>query len=143
MFNGEYRHSVDEKGRLVLPAKHRAALAPGLVLTKGQDRTLYVFTLDRWTEEVDRVNSLPRSNLKNRNYARSFFGGASDQTLDKQGRLVIPATLREYAGIDREVVVLGVGDRIEVWALDAWNEMAGEADRSFADLEEAFDGEGM
>lgn len=143
MFNGEYRHSVDEKGRLVLPAKHRAALAPGLVLTKGQDRTLYVFTLDRWGEEAEWVRSLPRSSRKNRDYARSFFGGASDQTLDKQGRMVIPANLREYAGIDREVVVLGVGDRIEVWALESWNEAAGEADRSFADVDATADDEGM
>jgi MraZ protein len=92
--------------------------------------------MERWEKEVDQVTSRSRSTQRNRNYARSFFGGASDQQLDKQGRLVVPANLREYAGIDRDGVILGVGDHLEVWAADAWDTLSSAADQSFSDLEE-------
>jgi len=105
VFLGEYQHSVDDKGRLVMPSKFRDHLAGGCVVTKGQEHCLYVFPLDRWEIEVERVNRLPRTNRRNRNYARSFFGAATDQSLDKQGRIQLPPTLRTFADLGKDVVV--------------------------------------
>ena len=93
MFLGEYQHSVDSKGRLVLPSRFRDRLERGLVVTKGQERCLYVFPIDKWDQEVEQVNNLPRTDRRSRNYARSFFGSASDQQLDGQGRIQIPQPL--------------------------------------------------
>ena len=87
MFLGEYQHSVDDKSRLVMPSKFRHLLSDGLVVTRGQDHCVYLFSMDRWAIEVERVNKLPRTNARNRNYARSFFSQASHQELDKQGRI--------------------------------------------------------
>jgi len=143
VFLGEYQHSIDDKGRLVLPSKFRHALAEGLVITKGQDRCLYVFTPERWGDEVERVNRLSRLNRRNRNYARSFFGSASDQELDRQGRIQIPSQLRSYAALDKDVLVVGVADRIEIWDTDAWRELSVEADQLYADIEEALGEEGI
>jgi MraZ protein len=143
VFLGEYQHSIDDKGRLVLPSKFRHALSDGLVITKGQDRCLYVFAPERWAEEVERVNRLSRLDRRNRNYARSFFGSASDQELDRQGRIQIPPQLRSYAELDKEVLVMGVADRIEIWDAATWSELSVEADQLYADIEEALSGEGI
>lgn len=143
MFLGEYQHTIDDKGRLVLPSKFRDAVADGLVLTKGQDHCLYVFTPERWDDEVDKVNRLSRLNRRNRNYARSFFGSASDQKLDRQGRVQIPPQLRSYAGLDRDVLVVGVADRIEIWDAATWRDLSVEADQLYADIEDALSGEGI
>lgn len=143
MFLGEYQHSVDGKGRLVMPSKFRDRLEPGLVVTKGQERCLYVFPLDRWGEEVEKVKSLPRTDRRSRNYARSFFGAASDQSMDGQGRIQIPQPLRDYAGLDKEVVVVGVAERVEIWDAEAWAANTTEADELYAGIEEALSGEGI
>ena len=143
MFLGEYQHSVDDKGRLVMPSKFRDSLAGGCVVTKGQEHCLYVFPLDRWEIEVERVNRLPRTNRRNRNYARSFFGAATDQTLDKQGRIQLPPTLRSFADLGKDVVVVGVADRLEVWNTEAWVSLSDEADELYADIEEALSEEGI
>jgi MraZ protein len=143
VFLGEYQHSVDDKGRLVLPSKFRDRLDDGLVVTKGQERCLYVFPMDRWEDEVSRVNRLPRTDKRARNYARTFFGSASDQTLDKQGRIVLPQGLREYAGLDKDVFVVGVGERVEVWDTAAWSALSEEADELFSGIEESLSEEGI
>lgn len=143
MFTGTYHHSVDDKGRIVVPSKVRDRLDDGLVVTKGQERCLFVFPMDRWQDEVDKITRLPRTDRRYRNYARSFFGGASDQQLDKQGRLQLPPPLRDYAGIDKDVVIMGVADRLEIWDAAAWEGMAGEVDQSYADLEVALSEEGI
>jgi MraZ protein len=143
VFLGEYKHSIDDKGRLVLPSKFRDRLADGLVVTKGQEHCLYVFPTDRWEIEVERVNRLPRTDRRNRNYARSFFGAASDQMPDKQGRIQLPPALREFAGLGKDVVVIGVADRLEVWDTEAWVSLSGEADELYADIEEALSEEGI
>ena len=143
MFLGEYQHSVDDKGRVVMPAKFRDGLSPGVVVTKGQERCLYVFPIARWEQEVAKVDRLARTNRQNRNYARSFFGAASDQQTDKQGRLQIPQALRSYAGLQRDVVVVGVSDRVEIWDATAWETLSEEADRQYADIEEALSEEGI
>ena len=143
MFLGEYQHSVDTKGRVVLPSKFRDRLDEGLVVTKGQERCLYVFPLDRWDEEVSKVNNLPRTDRRSRNYARSFFGAASDQTMDGQGRIQIPQPLREYAALTKDVTVVGVADRVEIWDVEAWTANSSEADDLYAGIEEALSGEGI
>ena len=143
MFLGEYQHSVDEKGRVVMPAKFRRGLADGVVVTKGQEHCLYVFPAARWEEEVARLNHLPRTNRRNRNYTRSLFGGASDQELDRQGRIQVPVPLRSYAGFDRDVVVVGVADHVEIWDATAWSRVSVEADESYAEIEEALGEEGI
>jgi MraZ protein len=142
VFLGEYQHSVDEKGRVVMPAKFRERLSRGLVVTKGQEHCLYVFPLDRWEAEVARINRLPRTNRTNRNYARSFFGAAADQQMDKQGRVQIPQALRTYAGLDKDVVVLGVADRVEIWDSGAWESHSHEADDLYSGIEESLSEEG-
>ena len=143
MFLGEYQHSVDAKGRVVLPSKFRDELAAGCVITKGQERCLYVFTTERFSDEVDRIKSLPRTERKFRDYARSFFAGASDQTLDRQGRIQIPATLRSYAGLGKDVAIVGVGERLEVWDAGSWRAFTESSDENYAELEEALSEHGI
>ncbi len=136
MFLGEYSHSLDEKGRVVMPSKFRVGLAGGCVLTKGQERCLYVFPTDRWDEEASQVLKLPRTDRRARNYSRSFFASASDQTLDRSGRCQVPEPLRQYAGLTKDVTVVGVADRIEIWDTETWETIATEADDYYADIEE-------
>lgn len=143
MFVGEYQHTVDDKGRVVMPAKYRDRLEAGLVVTKGQERCLFVFPEDRWQLEVEKIHRLPRTSRQNRNFSRSFFGGASDQRLDKQGRLQIPPPLRAYAGIERDVVILGVADRLEIWDAEAWESVSADIDQGYADLEVPLSEEGV
>jgi MraZ protein len=143
VFLGEYQHNVDEKGRIVMPAKFRARLESGAVVTKGQERCLYVFPQDRWADEVAKVSRLPRTNRRNRDYARAFFGGASDLQMDKQGRLPIPQPLRTFAGLDKDVVVVGVSDRLEIWDAGSWRSLSSQADELYAGIEEALSEEGI
>jgi len=143
MFVGEFVHSVDSKGRLVLPSKYRDQLDGGCVITKGQDRCLYVFSIPRWEVEMERVRGLPRTDRKFRNYARAFFAGASNQEVDGQGRIQIPPPLRSYAGLERDVVVAGVGEWVELWDVNTWQEVTVEADSYYADIEEALSDQGI
>jgi MraZ protein len=142
LFLGEYQHSLDEKGRVVVPKKFREALADGCYVTKGQDRCVFVFAPDRWEAEVARVSALPRTDRKARNYARSFFAGAGDQGLDGQGRLALSESVREYAALDKDVVVVGVADRIEIWATEVWASIQEEADEFYADIGETLSDDG-
>ena len=143
MFLGEYSHSLDGKGRVVMPSKFRPSLDDGCVVTKGQERCVYVFPMDKWHEESSKVLRLPRTDRRARNYARSFFASASDQTLDRQGQVQIPESLRRYAGLEKDLAVVGVADRIEVWATDVWQTVAAEADAYYAEIEEALPEEGI
>lgn len=127
----------------MLPARFRDALADGCVVTKGQERCLYVFPLDRWEDEVNRVSALPRTDAKARQFARSFFAGASQGEPDKQGRVSLPQNLRDYAGLGKDVAVLGVSDRVEIWDATEWERFSGEADEFFANIEEALTEEGI
>ena len=144
MFLGEYHHSMDDKGRLVLPRKFRDELDEGCVVTQGQENCLYVFSRQQWEEEVARVSRLPRTNRRARNYARSFFAGASDQVLDRQGRIQLTDKLRRYAALEKDVTVVGVAERVELWAPAAWEAVAAEADEHYAAIEEELgDGDGI
>jgi MraZ protein len=144
VFLGEYEHSLDSKGRLVMPVKIREELAAGCIVTQGQENCLYVFPLEQWDEEVARVSRLPRTDRRARNYARSFFAGANQQTLDKQGRIQLTDKQRRFAGLKKDVTIVGVAERVELWATPAWESIAAEADEYFAGIEEALsDAEGI
>lgn len=143
MFLGEHQHTIDPKGRVVLPSRFRADLAKGCVITKGLDRCLFVFTPEQWEIEAQRFRALPRTDRQLRNYARVFFAGAVDQKLDKQGRIQIPAGLREYAGLDKDLTVVGVAERIEIWDAGTWTEVTADADSKYADIDEALSEHGI
>ena len=127
----------------MLPARFRDALADGCVVTKGQERCLYVFPLDRWEDEVNRVSALPRTDARARQFARSFFAGASQGEPDKQGRVSLPQNLRDYAGLEKDVAVLGVSDRVEIWDAGEWERFSGEADEFFANIGDPLTEEGI
>ena len=137
MFLGQYQHTVDKKGRMVLPARYRHKLSSGCVITKGQERCLYVFPLDRWEREVEKYRMLPRTDARARRLTRAFFAGAIHQELDAAGRVQLPVRLREYAGLEREVTVIGVEERAEIWDSVAWNQYDEEADDYYSNIEEA------
>lgn len=143
MFLGEYSHALDDKGRVVMPRKFRPGLERGCVVTKGQDHCLYVFPMDGWDSESERVLRLPRTDRRARNFSRSFFASATDQTLDKQGRVQLPEPLRAYAGLAKDVTVVGVADRIEIWATEAWQTEAAAADEYYAGIEEVLSEDGI
>lgn len=137
MFLGQYQHTVDKKGRMVLPARYRHKLASGCVITKGQERCLYVFPLDRWEQEVEKYRMLPRTDARARRLTRAFFAGAVHQELDATGRVQLPLRLREYAGLEREVTVIGVEERVEIWDSASWSQYDEEADNYYSNIEEA------
>ena len=120
MFLGEYRHTIDDKGRLTIPAKYRALLAAGMVITRGFDRNLMAFSLEGWEELAARVKSLPWGDPGAREFRRRVFSGAVDLVPDRQGRVLLPPFLREFANIDSDVVVTGMLDHLEIWNTDAW-----------------------
>ncbi len=136
MFLGTHTPRLDEKGRLFLPAKYRDRLAGGLVVTRGQERCLFIFPMDEFVKIADQMSQAPTTSKAVRNYMRVFLSGASDEVPDKQGRFTIPAALRQYAGLDREVTVIGAGSRLEVWDSGVWSAYLEESEQSFADIEE-------
>lgn len=120
MFTGEYRHSVDDKGRLAVPSRFRAQLDAGLVVSRWLDDCLAVHTREGWDALADKVAQLPVTDGNARRFARWIFAGASETTLDGQGRVLLPAFLRENAGLGGEAVVVGARDHAEIWAPDKW-----------------------
>lgn len=121
MFLGEYQYTIDDKGRLTIPAKFRPPLLQGMVITRGMDRNLAIYPLDAWSELVDRIEGLAISDPQARNLRRLLFSGASDLAPDKQGRVNIPSYLLEYGRITKDVVVVGVNKYIELWSPDQWD----------------------
>jgi MraZ protein len=136
LFLGTYTPRLDEKGRLFLPAKFRDRLASGLVVTRGQERCLYVFPTDEFTRRADDMGKAPLTNKSARDYQRVMLSGASDEIPDKQGRVTVPAGLRQYAGLTRDCTVIGAGSRIEVWDTTAWESYLQGNEQSFADQSE-------
>jgi MraZ protein len=122
MFIGEYTHNLDDKGRLAIPVKFRSQLATGAVVTKGLDNCLSLYTESAWADEAARLANLPLTQSKARAYARFMLSSAFGVEIDKQGRIVLPAGLREFAGIIGATVVTGLGDHIEIWNQKAWDE---------------------
>jgi len=140
-FLGTYTPRLDDKGRLILPAKFRPALADGLVMTRGQERCLYVFPAEEFARFHERASAAPVSDKRARDYLRVLLSGAHDDVPDKQGRLSIPANLRAYAGLDRDVAVIGTGSRAEIWDAAAWEVyLAQQVDAFSETTEEVFPG---
>ena len=136
MFLGTHTPRLDEKGRLILPAKYRDELSTGLVLTKGQERCLYVFPATEFGRITEALRTAPVTAKAVRDYSRVFFASASDEEPDKQGRITIPLTLREYAGLQRDCVVIGANTRLEIWDAAAWTIYLEQQEDAFADASE-------
>lgn len=141
MFLGTHTPRLDDKGRLFLPAKFRDDLQGGLVITKGQDRCLFVWSRGDFEALTERVRQAPFTNKASRDFLRVLFSGASDEIPDKQGRITIPPVLRQYARLRRDCVVIGAMDRVEIWDSEAWASYSAEHEESFASMsEEVIDG---
>ena len=141
MFLGEHRPRLDDKGRIFLPAKFRDELAGGLVITKGQERCLYVFPAEEFARLAGELRTAPVTAKALRDYSRVFFGSASDETPDKQGRVTVPPALRTYAGLTRDCAVIGMNTRVEIWDAGAWDSFQSAAEPAFAEAsEEVFPG---
>ena len=135
MFLGTHSPRLDDKGRLILPAKFRDQLAEGIVITKGQERCLFVFTAADFTA---RAEAQPAPGTKaGRDFQRLLFAGASDETPDRTGRITLPAHLRTYAGLTRDCVVTGVNDHLEIWDAEAWRTYEAEQEQAYAEQEAA------
>lgn len=136
MFFGEYRHRVDDKGRLAIPAKFRKALGKGAVVTRGLDSSLFLFPKEEWDKLAGKLASLPLGRATSRALARMMLAGAMEVDLDKQGRIVLPEYLRTYAGLERELVLAGLYDRIELWDSSAWDRYKTTTEREVGDIAE-------
>lgn len=135
MFFGEHHHSLDEKGRVILPAKFREALADGLFITKSFDKCLTVYTKKDWFALVERINALPTTtDLNVRNFQRFLVGGATEGEISRQGRISIPQNLREFAGLERDIVIVGLANKVEIWAKEKYEEFTANVDQAAPDI---------
>lgn len=122
MFLGEYRHILDSKGRLAIPSKFRMKLGEGLVITKGIEECLFIYSKEEWSKFIEKLMNLPLTQSSSRTFLRLMFSGAIEEELDNQGRILIPENLRKYAGLKKNVVIVGVFNRIEIWDEIKWEE---------------------
>ena len=136
MFMGEYRHNVDEKGRVIIPAKFREGLGDSFVITRGLDRSLFAYPLEEWKLLEAKLKTLPFTKKDARAFTRFFFSGATECELDKQGRVNIVPPLRDYAHIEKECVIIGVSNRVEIWSKAIWEQYFMESEESFNDIAE-------
>lgn len=136
MFIGEYQHSLDSKNRITMPSKFREELGDSFVMTKGMDDCLFIYSINEWKIVENKLKSLPMTSKDARAFIRFFFAGASECEIDKQGRVLIPTNLKEYAKIEKDTVVIGVSTRIEIWSLDEWNRFNNDANISYEDVAE-------
>ena len=125
MLLGEYNHNVDEKGRVSVPAKFREDLGASFIVTKGLDNCLFIYSKNEWSTFETKLKDLPLTNPNARNFIRFFFSGACECELDKQGRITLPQNLREYAGLTKDVTIIGVSTRVEIWDREKWNGYTG------------------
>jgi len=136
MFIGEYRHSLDDKGRLAVPVKFRGDLESGAIVTRGLDGCLYVYTAAEWQKLADKLAAMPMSQANSRAFARLMLAGAMDVQIDGQGRVVLPEYLRDYAGIRKNVVVAGLYNHLELWDEKAWNEYKKKTEKDSGEIAE-------
>jgi MraZ protein len=139
MFIGEYKHNIDEKGRLALPAKFRGKLSDGVVVTKGLDNALVVYTKEEWDRIASDISKMPYTKENARAFSRMMLAGASDCKLDRQGRVNIPQNLREFANLKTNVIVVGVYSRIEVWDIKEWEEYQSKTEKDAGQIAERLD----
>lgn len=128
MFKGEYNHTIDVKGRLIIPSKFRELLGDEFVVTKGLDGCLFVYNNEEWVAFEEKLRSLPLTNKDARQFVRFFLAGAADVEVDKQGRILLPSVLREFAKLSKDIVLIGAGSRIEVWSKETWSDNASGED---------------
>ncbi len=121
-FMGEFQHSIDGKGRLIVPAKFRDGLGNCFVVTKGLDKCLSVYPMDQWKKLEEKLAALPTTDPNARGIVRFIFSGATECEIDKQGRILLPSNLREYAKLDKDAVLVGISNRVEIWSKDIWAE---------------------
>jgi MraZ protein len=136
MFFGTFAPKLDDKGRLFLPAKFRDELAEGLVVTRGQERCLNIWSRDEFGRFTERLKAMPVANKAGRDYVRMLFAGASDETPDKQGRITIPPMLRSYAALQKDCVVIGAMNRVEIWDSASWADYEASQEQAFSELSE-------
>ncbi len=136
MFMGEYQHNIDTKGRVIVPAKFRDDLGERFIVTRGLDTCLFVYPMDEWKILEQKLKKLPLTKKDARAFTRFFFSGAVECEVDKQGRINIPQPLRTYASLDKECVVIGVSNRLELWQADLWDTYMTESEESFAEIAE-------
>lgn len=140
---GEFQHSLDEKGRLTVPAKFRDLLGEDFIITRGLDRCLFVYPRAGWSAILEKIKDLPMERPEVRGFVRLLCSGAIDAELDKQGRVGLPQHLREYAQIDRDTVVIGALNRVEIWSSAKWSEYAGQYEPAFSEIAEKIVGLGI
>ena len=136
MFMGEYNHTIDAKGRLIIPSKFRESLGEGFVITKGLDGCLFAYDNQEWNAFEEKLRALPLSRKDNRQFARFFLAGAAEVEVDKQGRILIPSNLREFAGLLKDVGLVGVASRVEIWSKEKWDSLQEEDDEAVEDIAE-------
>ncbi len=136
MLIGEYSHNMDAKGRIIMPAKFRDEIGPVFVLTRGLDGCLFGYPMEQWEILQEKMKQLPLSKKDARSFVRFFYSAAIEAEVDKQGRINIPQTLKDYAKIEKECRIVGVSDRIEIWSNAKWEEFAEAAEESFEDIAE-------
>ncbi|MBI5974525.1 division/cell wall cluster transcriptional repressor MraZ [Staphylococcus canis] len=136
MFMGEYENKLDAKGRMIVPAKFRQQLNERFIITRGLDKCLFGYTIEEWQTIEEKLKTLPMTKRDARKFTRMFFSGATEVELDKQGRINIPSTLRQYANLDKDCTVIGVSNRIEIWDRAAWNDFYDESEDNFEEIAE-------
>ena len=136
LFTGEYQHTLDAKGRFCMPVKFRSSLGERLMITKGLDGCLFVYTKEEWSVLEEKLKRLPFTNSHARAFARFLLGGAVEYEVDKQGRILITSHLREYANLKKEIVLIGVGTRIEIWSKENWEVYIQNAEENYEELAE-------
>ena len=137
MFMGEYLHTIDGKGRVIIPAKFREALGERFIATKGLDHCLFVYPMSEWTTLEQKLRTLPFTQQDVRAFVRFFFSGATECEVDKQGRILLPANLREYAQLVKDIVLVGVATRVEIWSQALWADYSKQAEAAYADAAES------
>lgn len=142
MFIGQYQHSIDGKGRVIMPARFRERLGESFVLTRGLDSCLFIYTVGEWERLASSLESLQFTRRDHRTFTRFFFSGAAEGQLDSQGRFLVPPHLREYAQLEKDLVIIGVSSRIEVWGMKSWEIYKEDAAISFEDIAEKIEGMG-
>ncbi|HHX94604.1 MAG TPA: division/cell wall cluster transcriptional repressor MraZ [Clostridia bacterium] len=139
MFMGEYEHTIDSKNRIIVPAKFREDLGDSFIVTKGLDNCLFVYPMEEWKIIEKKMRSLPFNRADARAFSRFFFSGASEVDVDKQGRVLIPANLRKYARLEKEVVIIGVSSRVEIWSKEVWEDYNENTGAEFENIAEKLD----
>lgn len=134
MLTGEFNHSIDTKGRLIIPSKLRESLGEHFVITKGMDGCLFLYPDNEWEAFEEKLRTLPLTNKKARDFKRFFLGSATEGELDKQGRVLISSSLRSYANLEKEVVLAGLLDKVEIWSKDAWETRTAEVEENIEDI---------